>query len=135
MTAVDRRADEEVLIEAGRGLRHYWLDLWRYRELFCVPGLARPGGPLQADGHRRRVGLLRPLLIMIVFTLVFGSLAGLSRRHAGRRAVRDRGLRGAAPMAVLRRRARPTAAQSLVDNANMIGKVYFPRLAMPASAR
>ena len=29
-------ADDVIIIEAGRSERHYWLDLWRYRELFRV---------------------------------------------------------------------------------------------------
>ncbi len=35
-----------LIIEAGRTERHYWLDLWRYRELFFFPGLARYSGAL-----------------------------------------------------------------------------------------
>jgi hypothetical protein len=46
----------ETIIEAGRVERHYWRDLWRYRELFQRAGLARRGCPLQADGDRSGLG-------------------------------------------------------------------------------
>ena len=31
---------KEVVLEAGRAERHYWFELWQYRELFRVSGLA-----------------------------------------------------------------------------------------------
>jgi hypothetical protein len=48
--------DHTLIIEAGRTERHYWMDLWRYRELFYFLGLARPPGALQADGDRCCLG-------------------------------------------------------------------------------
>ena len=49
---------QELVIEAGRTERHYWQDLWRYRELFQV--LARRDVSVRykqtvigADGLRR----------------------------------------------------------------------------------
>ena len=48
--------DFMLVIEPGRAERHYWRDLWRYRELFRSPGLARYLRALQADGDRGSVG-------------------------------------------------------------------------------
>ena len=52
--------DNVVVIEAGRSERHYWLDLWRYRELVLGARPAGPVGPLQANSHRRIVGADSP---------------------------------------------------------------------------
>jgi lipopolysaccharide transport system permease protein len=134
VTTADQRATEEVLIEAGRGLRHYWLDLWRYRELF----LFLAWRDLSVRYKQTAIGVawsvLRPLLVMVVFTLVFGSLAGFGDDPAV----------GAAPYPIVVfaallpwqffASALSESSQSLVQNANMISKVYFPRLAMPVSS-
>ena len=47
---------DELVIEPSSGFKHYWRDLWRYRELFYIPRLARCGGALQADCDRHRLG-------------------------------------------------------------------------------
>ena len=66
-----------LIIEAGRAERHYWRDLWRYRELFYFLAWR----DLLVRYKQTVIGvawaLLRPLLTMLVFTLVFGSLAKL----------------------------------------------------------
>ena len=133
MTQPQSRATEEVLIEAGRSMRHYWLDLWRYRELFAFLAWRDLAVRYKQTAIGVAWGVLRPLLIMIVFTLVFGSLAGL-----------DDETPGAAPYAIVVfaallpwqffAGALADSSASLVDNANMISKVYFPRLTMPVSS-
>jgi lipopolysaccharide transport system permease protein len=64
-----------VLIEAGRRERHYWLDLWRYRELFRVLAWR----DLSVRYKQTVIGvlwaLIRPLLTMLVFTVIFGQIA------------------------------------------------------------
>src|SRR5437867_604319 len=71
-------AEERVLIiEAGRTERHYWADLWRYRELFYFLAWR----DLLVRYKQTALGIawavLRPFLTMVVFTLVFGKLAKL----------------------------------------------------------
>src|SRR5258708_36322422 len=65
------------VIEAGRGERHYWLDLWRYRELFQVLAWR----DLSVRYKQTVIGviwaLIRPLLAVLVFTIIFGRIAGL----------------------------------------------------------
>ena len=64
----------ELLIEAGRTERQYWRDLWRYRELFYFLAWR----DLLVRYKQTFVGvswsLIRPLLTMIVLTVVFGKL-------------------------------------------------------------
>ena len=74
---VDRTMAYEVRIEHGRAERHYWGDLWNYRELFSV--LARRD--ISVRYKQTVIGaawaLIRPFLTMVVFTVVFGKLAKL----------------------------------------------------------
>src|SRR3984893_6189976 len=66
-----------IVIEAGRTERHYWLDLWRYRELFRVLAWR----DLAVRYKQTVIGvlwaLIRPLLTMLVFTIIFGHIAQL----------------------------------------------------------
>ncbi len=53
---------QELILEAGRAERHYWRDLWRYRELFLFSGVAGHSGEIQADGDRGNAwSLIRPI--------------------------------------------------------------------------
>ena len=66
-----------IVIEAGRSERHYWLDLWRYRELFAVLAWR----DLSVRYKQTVIGvlwaLIRPVLTMVVLTVVFGRIAAL----------------------------------------------------------
>ena len=66
-----------IIIEAGRSERHYWLDLWRYRELFRVLAWR----DLSVRYKQTVIGvlwaLIRPFLTMLVFTVIFGRIAKL----------------------------------------------------------
>ncbi len=131
MTAIDARADEEVLIEAGRGMRHYWLDLWRYRELFLFLAWRDLAVRYKQTAIGVAWSVIRPVLIMVVFTLVFGGLAGLADDSGAPYAIVV--FAGLLPWQFFAGALADSSA-SLVDNAQMIGKVYFPRLTMPVSS-
>ena len=66
-----------LVIEAGRTEKHYWLDLWRYRELFYFLAWR----DILVRYKQTVIGvawaLIRPFLTMVVFTVVFGKLAKL----------------------------------------------------------
>ncbi len=66
-----------LIIEAGRTEKHYWLDLWRYRELFYFLAWR----DILVRYKQTVIGiawaLIRPFLTMVVFTVVFGKLAKL----------------------------------------------------------
>ncbi len=81
-TAETRRQEldlmqDVIIIEAGRAERHYWLDLWRYRELFRVLAWR----DLSVRYKQTVIGvlwaLIRPFLTLIVFTIIFGRIAKL----------------------------------------------------------
>jgi lipopolysaccharide transport system permease protein len=119
-----------ITIEAGRTERQYWADLWRYRELFYFLAWR----DILVRYKQTVIGVtwavLRPLLTMAVLTLVFGRLAGMDS--------------GGVPYPILVfcgilpwnffSTAFSESGNSLVSNAGMISKVYFPRLVVPFSS-
>ncbi|MHB8727699.1 MAG: ABC transporter permease [Sulfuricaulis sp.] len=121
---------ETLIIEAGRTERHYWKDLWRYRELFYFFAWR----DILVRYKQTAVGVawawLRPFLTMIVFTLVFGKLAKLPSENAPYAILVFAGLLPWQFFAT----AFSEAGGSLIANANMISKVYFPRLIVPTSS-
>ena len=121
----------ELLIEPGRAEKNYWRDLWRYRELFYFLAWR----DILVRYKQTVIGIawavIRPLLMTIIFTVFASKVAGL-KSPAG------------VPHALLVMAAMlpwqffatamTEASNSLVGNASMISKVYFPRLVVPAGA-
>jgi homopolymeric O-antigen transport system permease protein len=120
----------ELVIEAGHSERNYWRDVWRYRELFYF--LAWRDILVRYKQTFLGVGwaLIQPFLTMLVMTVVFGRIAKLPS--------------GGAPYPILVfagllpwqffSRALSESSTSLITNANLISKVYFPRLIVPAGS-
>jgi lipopolysaccharide transport system permease protein len=121
---------DELIIEAGRTERQYWKDIWKYRELFYFLAWR----DLLVRYKQTVVGvawsLIRPLLTMIVLTVVFGKFGKMPS--------------GGVPYPILVfcgllpwqffSTALSESGNSLVNNRNLISKVYFPRLIVPASS-
>lgn len=119
-----------LVIEAGRTERHYWRDLWRYRELFYFLAWR----DILVRYKQTAIGILwaliRPLLTIVVFTVIFGRLAKLPSEG-----VPYPILVCAATLAwQFFATAFSEIGNSLVGNANLLTKIYFPRLIVPASA-
>jgi lipopolysaccharide transport system permease protein len=117
-----------IIVEAGRSERHYWLDLWRYRELFRVLAWR----DLSVRYKQTVIGvlwaLIRPLLTMLVFTIVFGRIAKLPTDGHAPYALMV--FAGILPWSFFSS-ALSEASNSLVNNERLISKVYFPRLIVP----
>lgn len=121
--------DNITIIEAGKAEKNYWIDLFKYRELFYFLAWR----DILVRYKQTIVGVLwciiRPFLTMVVFTVIFGKLAKLPS--------------GGIPYPLLVFAAMlpwqffstslSDSSNSLVANANMISKVYFPRIIVPAS--
>jgi lipopolysaccharide transport system permease protein len=119
-----------LIIEPGRSEKNYWTDLWRYRELFLILAWR----DITVRYKQTIIGVLwaiiRPFLTMVVFTVIFGRIAKLPSD-------------GNTPYALmvfaamlpwsLFSNALSESSNSMISNANLIGKVYFPRLIIPAS--
>lgn len=124
------RAPSELVIEAGRTERHYWADLWRYRELFYFLAWRDVLVRYKQTAIGMTWALIQPFLTMVVLTVVFGKLAKLPSEGA--------------PYPILVFAAMlpwqffanslSACSNSLITNANLISKIYFPRLIVPASA-
>jgi len=121
----------DIWLEAGRTERHYWYDLWRYRELFL--NLAWRDVALR---YKQTVvgaawGLMQPFLTMVIMTIVFGKVAGLDSKSPEPYAILV--FAGMLPWQLFSN-ALSNSCQSLVGNSNLISKVYFPRLIIPLSS-
>src|SRR6266853_5703014 len=119
-----------IFIEPGRRDAHYWLDLWRYRELFRVLAWR----DLTVRYKQTVIGvlwaLIRPFLTMLVLTIIFGQIARLPSDGTAPYPLMV--LAGILPWTFFST-GLSEASNSLVNNANLISKVYFPRLIVPAA--
>ena len=97
---------QEIIIEAGRAERHYWRDLWQYRELFRVLAWRDVAVRYKQTVIGAAWALIRPFLTMVVFTVIFGKLAKLPSDGDG--ALRPDGVCRHAAVELLCDRALPT---------------------------
>jgi lipopolysaccharide transport system permease protein len=122
--------EERIIIESGRPELHYWLGLWRYRELFWV----LVWRDLAVRYKQTIIGvswaLIRPLLAMLIFTIIFGRIAKLPSDGSAPYALMV--FAGMLPWTFFAT-GLAEASNSLVTNANLISKVYFPRLIVPTA--
>src|SRR3954465_10256914 len=122
---------ERLIIEAGRTESLYWRDLWRYRELFYFLAWR----DILVRYKQTVIGvawaLIRPFLTMVVFTFVFSKIAKLPAPDSV-----------PYPLLVFAAMlpwqffstALSESSNSLIGNANLISKIYFPRLIVPAGS-
>lgn len=123
-------SERVIILEAGRAEKNYWRDLWHYRELFAILAWRDVAVRYKQTVIGLAWALIRPFLTMVVFTLIFGHIAKLPSD-------------GAVPYPILVFAGMlpwflfssilSGASESLVSNANLISKVYFPRLVIPAA--
>lgn len=124
-------AQRVTILEPGRAERNYWSDLWHYRELFAILAWRDVAVRYKQTVIGIAWAFIRPFLTMIVFTIVFGKLAKLP--SDGDVPYPILVFAGMLPW-FLFSSILTEASNSLVGNANLISKVYFPRLIVPASA-
>jgi lipopolysaccharide transport system permease protein len=122
---------KRIIIEPGRAEKNYWRDLWLFRELFYILSWR----DLKVRYKQTVIGaawsVVRPLLTTIVFTIVFSRVAKLEST-------------GDAPYAIMVfcgmlpwqffANALTESSNSLIGNSNLVSKVYFPRMIIPASS-
>lgn len=120
----------ELVIEAGRTEKQYWQDLWRYRELFYFLAWRDILVRYKQTVIGMAWALIRPFLTMVVFTIVFGNLAKLPSEGVPYPILVFAAL---LPWQFFAN-ALAECSNSLISNGNLISKVYFPRLIVPASA-
>jgi len=126
-----RVASETLVIEPGRADRHYWLDIWRYRELFYVLAWRDVSVRYKQTIIGLAWAVIRPVLTMVVFTIVFGKLAKLPTEGNAPYALMV--FAGLLPWQFFST-ALSESSGSLISDSNLISKVYFPRLIVPTAA-
>jgi len=123
--------NNELLIEPGRTERNYWHDPWRYRELFYILAWRDVAVRYKQTVIGIAWAVIRPFVTMVVFTIVFNKVAKLEAP-------------GSVPYPLLVfaamlpwqffATALSESSSSVIGNANLISKVYFPRLIVPAGS-
>jgi len=127
---MNNQSQTELVIEAGKTEGQYWKDIWHYRELFYFLAWR----DILVRYKQTVIGiawsLIRPLLTMVVFTIIFGKLAKLPS--------------GGVPYPILVFAAMlpwqffsnslSESSNSLIANSNLLSKIYFPRIIMPTSS-
>ncbi|MBR2373024.1 MAG: ABC transporter permease [Lentisphaeria bacterium] len=120
----------QTYIEAGRATRLYLKDIWEYRELFWI--LAKRD--ILVRYKQTVIGIawavIQPLMTLVVFTVVFGKIAGLPS--------------GGVPYILMVLAGTlvwqffsstvNSGGNSVISNEKLISKVYFPRIIIPTSA-
>ena len=121
----------KLIIEAGRTEKHYWADLWRYRELFYILAWRDVTVRYKQTAVGVAWAVVRPFLTMLIMTFIFGRMAGLP--SAGGAPYPLLVFAGMLPWQFFSN-AVAASSESLVGNANLISKIYFPRLVVPGSS-
>ena len=121
---------DEILIEAGRTESQYWRDLFRYRELFYFLSWRDVLVRYKQTVIGVLWAVLRPLLTLLIFVFIFSKVAKLPAQGMPYPVMVFAGL---LPWQLFST-SLTECATSLITNANLVSKVYFPRLIVPASA-
>ena len=125
-----KNKDFEFTIESGKTEHYYWKDIWHYRELFYILAWRDIAVRYKQTIIGVLWAVLRPLLTMVIFVVIFGKIAKLPSEGVPY------------PIFVFAAMlpwtffstAFSDASNSLIGNSNLISKVYFPRLIIPAAS-
>jgi len=127
-----REDGERILVlEAGRAEKNYWADLWAYRELFFILAWRDIAVQYKQTVIGAAWAIVRPLLTMLIFTIIFGRLAKLPSEGSVPYPIMV--MVGMLPW-FLMSTILSQASSSLVQNHNLVSKVYFPRLIVPSAS-
>ena len=128
---INNPAEWDLVIEPGRAEKNYWKDLWRYRELFYILSWRDIKVRYKQTVLGVAWSVIRPVLTTIIFTVLFSRIANLKNPGTAPYALMV--FAGMLPWQFFSN-ALSESSGSLVGNANLITKVYFPRMIIPASS-
>jgi lipopolysaccharide transport system permease protein len=121
----------ELILKAEHTEKNYWRDLWGFRELFYFLAwrdiLVRYKQTVMGIAW----AVVRPLLTMLIFTVLFNRVAKLNAPAAVPYALLV--MAGMLPWQFISA-SLAASADSLTQNSNLVSKIYFPRLIVPASS-
>jgi lipopolysaccharide transport system permease protein len=130
MTSTSSEASRVRVIEPGSMARGFWSELWRYRELFFVLAWRDIAVRYKQTIMGLLWAIIRPLVTMVIFTVIFGKIAGLASASGVPYALLV--FAGVLPWTLFST-ALSDAANSVVGNPDLVRKVYFPRIIIPAA--
>ena len=120
---------EPIVIAPGGNSNRYWKEIWRYRETMVFLCWRDILVRYKQTVVGAAWAVLRPVITMVVFTVVFGRLAHL---------------RSEVPYPILVYAAMlpwqffasavTESSNSVVENGRLLTKVYFPRIVVPVSS-
>jgi lipopolysaccharide transport system permease protein len=120
-----------ITIQASRSFSTQKLrELWAYRELLYFLTWRDVKVRYKQTALGAAWAILQPLFMMLIFTIFFGRLAGIA---TGGTPYALFALAGLVPWTFFANSV-TASSNSLVGSANLITKVYFPRLLVPAAA-
>jgi lipopolysaccharide transport system permease protein len=122
-------ATTEVIIEPGRSEQNYWRDVWSYRELFQVLAWRDCAVRYKQTVLGVAWAIIRPVLAMVIFTVIFGRLAKLPSEGVPYALMVFTGM---LPWTFFST-GLADASNSLITNSSLVSKVYFPRLIVPTA--
>ena len=121
----------ELVIEAGTSPTQYASEVWRYRSLLFILAWRDIKVRFKQTVIGAAWALLRPLLTLIILTLVFSHIARLPSEGNAPYVLLV--LSGLLPWQFFAA-GLSDAANSVTDNEKIVSKIYFPRLVIPVSA-
>jgi|SRR5450756_954409 len=125
------KAAQTLILEPGRTAKNYWRDLFHYRELFLILAWRDVIVRYKQTSAGAAWALIQPLMSILIMTLIFGGLAGLPSEHNAPYAIMV--CAATLPWQFFAN-ALSLSSQSVVSNASLISKIYFPRMIVPASS-
>jgi lipopolysaccharide transport system permease protein len=128
---VDSSTEWDLVIAPGKSAKNYWSDLWKYRELFYILSWRDVKVRYKQTVLGAAWSIIRPLLTTIIFTIVFSRIAKLE--NPGSSPYMLMVFVGMLPWQFFSN-ALSESSSSLIGNANLITKVYFPRIIIPVSS-
>jgi lipopolysaccharide transport system permease protein len=124
-------AANKLILEPGRSAKNYWRDLFHYRELFLILAWRDVVVRYKQTSAGAAWALIQPLMNIVIMTIIFGIIAKLPSENNAPYAIMV--CAGALPWQFFSN-SLTLSSQSVVNNANLISKIYFPRMIVPASS-
>src|ERR1039457_1557112 len=121
----------DLILEAGRAEKNYWRDLWRYRELFIILAWRDIAVRYKQTIIGVAWAVIQTFLTTVVFTLVFNRVAKLPAPDGVPYFLHV--MAAQLPWQFFST-SLSASSNSLIGNANLISKIYFPRLIVPAGS-
>ncbi len=119
---------QKTVIEPNGHNFQYWKDLWRYKEL--AMNFAKRDVTVRYKQTIMGMGwaVISPIINMLIMTFIFGSVAGLASE--GDTPYYIMVYAGLIPWALLSKSLQ-SGASTFITNAEIMKKVYFPRILSP----